>query len=379
MAHFYCIFYRISFVVGILLGVLLAVYFKQSVIQKCDFNLKNDNKQKTIPAYEAWFNKQSSIKKSILWDDVRYRNQTIFTESQYLFNKIKVVCIILIKSPKNFIAANETWATGCNSIMPIYLQIQNKIMPAKQPKESSSWVLLCSALNDIKPKDYKWVLVVKDSTFVIMENLRYYVAPFDANKRHYFGHPVKFWGVSYNSADAGYALSSGALKDFQKDVGKNRCKENSYWNREDFYLGKYLANMNITPINTVDNEGLSIFHPYSWYHLFYPGDNYYKTSIYPIKCCSKKSISFDAIESDKIYYFNYLLYKLQIFVYGSRGNIPNRDLLNDDKVWKQFLKEHGVHDNNIGSEQYYKLWENLVNSPDSFAQKLKNEQLFDYD
>jgi hypothetical protein len=33
---------------------------------------------------------------------------------------------------------------------------------------------------------------------------------------------------------------------------------------------------------------------------------------------------------------------------------------------------------NITSEQYYKIWENLVDDPTSFAKHMKHEDYFDY-
>lgn len=48
-------------------------------------------------------------------------------------------------------------------------------------------------------------------------------------------------------------------------------------------------------------------------------------------------------------------------------------------MWKDFLKSQKVYEFNISSEQYYKLWENLVNDPNSFASSMKKEELFDYE
>lgn len=60
------------------------------------------------------------------------------------------------------------------------------------------------------------------------------------------------------------------------------------------FPGKHLAKLNITPSDTRDSEGLSRFHPYNWYITFFPGEsnNYYSTSIYPVKCCSSSAITF---------------------------------------------------------------------------------------
>lgn len=60
------------------------------------------------------------------------------------------------------------------------------------------------------------------------------------------------------------------------------------------FSGKHLSKLNITATDTRDSEGLSTFHPYNLFITFFPGDsrNYYSTSVYPVKCCSKRSITF---------------------------------------------------------------------------------------
>jgi hypothetical protein len=84
-----------------------------------------------------------------------------------------------------------------------------------------------------------------------------------------------------------------------------------------------------------------------------------------------------AIEGDKMYTYYYLLYTVQLFRDGHFGNkLPSKQFT-DDEVWKQFLKERNVSEN-ITSEQYYKIWENLVDDPTSFAKHMKHEDYFDY-
>lgn len=369
MVHFYT---RLNFIIGIALGVLLAVYFQQFKINGGQKSRKNDF------LYQKWFKKEKLSRTKIAWDGLRYSNKSYYLESEYLYNKVTILCIILVKHQKYLEAAKNTWIKGCNTIKPIVIETQNKIMPRKQSKDKSSWALLCNVLKSREISTFNWVLIVKDTTFVIMENLRLLLAPLNSKKDHYFGHVAKFWGVNYNTGDAGYVLSDGALASFQKSIGNEKCLENSYWNREDYYLGKYLKSLNITPINVIDEESLSMFHPYSWYHAFFPGEGYFKNSAYPYNCCSKKSISFQAVEGEKMYTYNYLLYKLQIFSTGTKGNVKrNVSEIEDKKVWKKFLKERSIIDENISSDDYYKLWENLIHDPNSFAQNMKKENLFD--
>ncbi|XP_018568431.1 glycoprotein-N-acetylgalactosamine 3-beta-galactosyltransferase 1-like [Anoplophora glabripennis] len=370
MVHFYLRF--VAFVVGVLIGVSLAVYYKSYV----NINVKVPEK-KTIPSYNIWFEKQKLTRKFIPWDKLRYQKHDYLTESQYLSNKIKVLCIILVRNSKNVDAVKNTWSRGCTGIKFIEIFGKNGKVPMKRTKENSSWVLLCSSLKDTSDK-YHWIVVANDNTFIIMENLRYYVVNLNPSDKYYLGHAVTFWNTIYNSGDAGYLLSTGSLQAFKNKFQDSDCSTNTYWNREDFYLGKHLSSLNITPTDTRDAHGLSTFHPYNWYHVFFPGENYYKTSIFPVKCCSNNSIAFQAIEGDKMYTYYYLLYTLQIFLDGKVGNQPPIDAIPEEQVWKQFLKERNIPSENISSAQYYKLWEDLVDDPNSFAFNMKKEMEFDY-
>lgn len=103
--------------------------------------------------------------------------------------------------------------------------------------------------------------------------------------------------------------------------------------------------MNITPTDTRDVRGLSTFHGFNLQKLFFPGStltsNYYKMSVYPVRCCSPHSITFKVLlcyqivgfmgnfcvviqvaDHDKMYSINYLLYTLQLFESGVLGNVP---------------------------------------------------------
>lgn len=233
MVHFYL---RVTaFFFGALLGVILAKLCAYGNYEHLNVPVK-----KQIPSYKTWSRSQGLKSKPVSWDILRYRNSDIYQlESELLFRKIQVFCVIFVHSEKIFDGAKNTWIHNCNNWKLIEIKSnKNKYIAVKRSKENSSWVLLCQTLKNIAAH-YSWYLIVHDNTFAILENLRLLVAPYNSSEPHYLGFPVKFWNTEYNSGQAGYVLSNGALKAFQSSLSETECSTSAYWNREDFYLGMY--------------------------------------------------------------------------------------------------------------------------------------------
>lgn len=241
MFHF---FSRILFVLGFIIGVIIAV-----IILKLKEN-KNNNvhvtKIKSVrplnnSIYETWFASTRLFRRKLSFDTLRYGDNALLTESQFLYNRVSVLCVILVRNNRNAQAANNTWARSCNDVAFVHLPAKDKrkIIPIKKNKENSSWVSLCTTLINTAAS-YKWIFVVNDDTFAVVENLRPLLAGLDESEGHYLGHAVTFWMVTYNVGQAGYVLSRGSLLALkQKFNSSDSCRsEITYWNQEDMYLGK---------------------------------------------------------------------------------------------------------------------------------------------
>lgn len=231
--------FLISFLIGIFVGQLVPyfAFHKNDIIKGTQFTKPVKNLR-----YENWFKKNGLKRIKISLDDIRYGSNTYLLENQYLYNIVDILCVILVRNSKNVEAAKNTWAKKCNGIHLIYLSNNNKkkMMPTKKTKKNSSWTLLCNAFQKL-PNNFRWFLIINDSTFAIPENLRIMLAGFSSHKNYYIGHAVKFWGTIYNTGQAGYVLSNGTLQIFKdKFVNGNSClADASYMNQEDLYLGNY--------------------------------------------------------------------------------------------------------------------------------------------
>ncbi|XP_022918192.1 C1GALT1-specific chaperone 1-like protein [Onthophagus taurus] len=379
MYHFFA---RILFVVGVILGMFLATitviltnkYQTPSKISELTKFPNNFN-------YNKWLLNNGMQTEKVQMDAIRYKNHNYLLESEFLYDKVKVLCIILVRNMRNAEAAKATWAQSCNDVKLINLKVDKKkiLISMKKNKQSSTWRLLCNNLLNVS-NTFDWIFVVNDNTFGIVENLRLLVAPLDKLKGYYLGHAVNFWGLNYNIGLAGYAINNATLNALKNKLLKNNdscTTEITFMNKEDFYLGKILSSLNIFPEDTRDSLGLTTFHSYNLQQEFFVDLNYYKTSIYPVECCSSESITFQAIEADKMYMYHYLIYRLQVFTAGHLGNKTPSTNVPKDKVWKTFLKERGIPADNVSAQQYYKIWEDIVHDPSEFVKEMRQLK-YDY-
>lgn len=314
-------FARLLFLVGFLNGFFLAVLIIRLTEQKGPISQLSttSNALKTLnnSVYQKWFASTRLVRKKVSFDVLRYSNISSATEAKFLHDKVRVLCLILVRNAKNAEAAKNTWTKGCNAVefVGIEPKTKRKIWPIRKTKQHSSWVLLCKALLKIKMHD--WVVFVNDNTFVILENLRHLVAGFDYNDGHYFGHAVTFWTTIYNTGQAGYVLSWGSIEAIRiKFSYSELCtSEITYLNQEDMYLGKHLASLNITAVDTRDSKGFSRFYPHNWNQIFFPSSNMYKYSVFPVVCCSALSITFQ-VNIASCLHVSYLLE----FLLGNRSS-----------------------------------------------------------
>ena len=168
--------------------------------------------------------------------------------------------------------------------------------------------------------DADWFIKVDDDSFLIVENLRYFLSNYKTTDPHYFGrHFVPFGG--YNSGGAGYVFSKETLKRFIRVMrDPSKCKLKSA--AEDKEVGVCLSAVDVHPSDTRDELGRETFHPLAPDSHLIPGaiskDNwmhkYNKWQVFSgPNCCSDHSIAFHYITPKRMYSLNYFIYKLHAY------------------------------------------------------------------
>lgn len=244
-----------------------------------------------------------------------HENKTL---QKQLYDEVKVLCWIMT-SPRNLVKKAKhvvnTWGKRCNKLLIMSSQkddrLPNVVALAVGEGRNNLWAKTKEAFKYIYQHhldDADWFLKADDDTYVVAENLRYMLYPYSSSYPIYFGCRFKpFVKQGYMSGGAGYVLSKEAVIRFieQAIPDKSKCREDGD-GAEDvemgelkflvfffflekilkccLFLGKCLANVNVTAADTRDAEGRGRFFPFVPEHHLIPGhtspDSWYWKYVY---------------------------------------------------------------------------------------------------
>lgn len=160
-------------------------------------------------------------------------------------------------------AISNTWATKCSKIVFFSSRKGYFSTPSVKLKTKSgihSWDALREAIMHLSKNylnDFNWFLGVQEDTFVIMENLAYFLSVYNSSLPWYFGHGYTAWGYSYNVAGAGAVLSNGALRRLSNKLAKGHCSGSSH--SGDQSMAQCLSELGVQAQDTRDHLGRATF------------------------------------------------------------------------------------------------------------------------
>lgn len=174
---------------------------------------------------------------------------------------------------------------------------------------------------------YDWFLKADDDTYVIVENLRYFLKDKDPLEPIYYGVRFKqFVKQGFMSGGGGYVLSREAVKRFVTEAlslqDQEACSSNGIRGAEDVNLGQCLESVGVTAGDSRDPSGKPRFFSHNPLTLFYkaPLINrfhwywrylWYNHDVGP-DCCSPHLISFHDIDPRMMWTLETLLYRMHI-------------------------------------------------------------------
>ncbi|KAK3743745.1 hypothetical protein RRG08_043477 [Elysia crispata] len=203
------------------------------------------------------------------YEDERHHHDDDNVAKQ-LYQKVKVACWILTQ-PKNLmkkaIHVKNTWAKRCN--MYVFMSSEtNDSFPTVGLNVSEGRQHLTAKtmrafkyLHDHHLQEFDWFLKADDDTYVIVENLRYFLSNEDPREPIYFGQRFKpFVKQGYASGGGGYVLSREALRRFGAEgyAKSSLCARDR--GAEDIEMGRCLQNLGVHLKPSLDALGRTRFH-----------------------------------------------------------------------------------------------------------------------
>ncbi len=316
-----------GFIVGLATGLLLTVTFPSSQNPIC--SISTNSKLSSLMNSGSKNSKDEKLMSKSKYKEGKHigYNDTL---ARKLKKEVRILCWILT-SPKTIHtkgkAVKETWGKRCNKLIfmssendPSYPAINLNVTESRE----NLWDKTRAAFKYVYQhhlNDADWFVKADDDSFVIVENLRYFLSKYNPNKPHFFGRWFTPFG-GYNSGGAGYVLSRKSVREFMRAMN-NPWKCPTKYFAEDVAMGNCLAIYDIHPGDTRDSLGRETFHPYALEYHFIPGyigkdDWLHSYDKFPLQvgpnCCSDHSMTFHYVDINNMYVYDYFIHHL--YPYG---------------------------------------------------------------
>ncbi|CAL1532603.1 unnamed protein product [Lymnaea stagnalis] len=254
-----------------------------------------------------------------------------------LFKTVRVACWIMT-SPSNLdkkaIHVKNTWTKRCNVVVFISSE-RNDRFPTVGVNASEGRKHLTAKtmqafeyLYDRHLDDADWFLKADDDTYVIMENLRYFLSGEDPEKPVYFGQRYRpYVKQGYAAGGPGYVISKEALRRYGQRGSQNfsLCRNDSGY--EDVEFGRCLEKLGVILKPSLDAQNGTRFHnwtPESYLWAQFPKEFLaydFENGRAGIENVSDYAIAFHYISPTKMYDLEFFIYHLR--PYGIL-NIPRK-------------------------------------------------------
>lgn len=272
--------------------------------------------------------------------------------ADWLFAHVRILCVLFTVSKRHYdhaIHVKNVWLSRCNDRVIVSTEFDNglgaiALLPNATGDESvSSWRRTKAAIqyvNEYHTSGIDWILMVKDDTFVVMENLRYMLYAYSADQPMAFGHRRRMDGLSNGYLDRGaYVLSRSAVQ----TIAHNGCDDDDLANdgqsdSVELELAKCLNKLDILFGDSRDDIGKERFFPNSPQQHLFPEQRddpyrFYATIDGP-DSISEWAIAFSNVYVAHSYAYEYLLYKLRPYgiVQHDRYLPMNADCVNGNVI-----------------------------------------------
>jgi glycoprotein-N-acetylgalactosamine 3-beta-galactosyltransferase len=248
------------------------------------------------------------------------------TIAQSLYDKVRILCWVMTTPANHMTKAihiQATWGRRCNVLLFVTENDENdgtiptlvvEVLTGREHLTAKTM----SAFKYVYQhhfNDADWFLKADDDTYVILENLRYFLSSQNTREPVYFGqHFAMFLKQGYFSGGAGYILSKQALTRLAERP-KGLCHDDDGY--EDAEMGRCMELLGVRTGDSRDRLGRTRFHcftPKMHIHGGYP-DWYYqydqRGGRKGIESISDYAISFHYVSPEDMYNLEFYVYHLR--------------------------------------------------------------------
>lgn len=201
------------------------------------------------------------------------------------YEKIRILCWVMTNPKSHESKARHvkaTWGKRCNVLVFMSSQADPSLPAIKLDVDEGRdhlWAKTVGGFNysyHQHLQDADWFMKADDDTYVVLENLRYFLSSHNASTPIHFGCKFKpYVKQGYMSGGAGYVLSREALKRFvEKGIAPGhpqRCQDKSDGGAEDVDMGMCLEALGVAAGDSRDSLGRGRFFPFVPEHHVVPG------------------------------------------------------------------------------------------------------------
>ncbi|XP_017059489.1 glycoprotein-N-acetylgalactosamine 3-beta-galactosyltransferase 1 [Drosophila ficusphila] len=259
----------------------------------------------------------------------------------WLKREVRILCLVLTMPSSHATKAarvNRTWGARCNKLIFMssktdpHLNILKMNIPEYRQNLYAKVRTGMAFAHKHHLNEYDWFLKADDDTYIVMENLRLFLYPYDPESSVYFGCRFKSsYSQGYMSGGGGYVLSRDALRRLNLFAlnSTTTCKLNG--DSEDLQIGHCLQDVGVIAGDTRDFHARHRFLPVSPFQLmpeYEVGswmDSYFFHKPNRSDCCSASAISFHYVRDVDFEFFEFFLYYLSVFgTHRSQRALPSR-------------------------------------------------------
>ncbi|XP_043913267.1 C1GALT1-specific chaperone 1-like isoform X2 [Protopterus annectens] len=236
-----------------------------------------------------------------------------------LRQRVRVYCIIFVtpKELEQWAAVEQTWSKHCDKA-EFYSSEDVKAFKTINLETADKWKMIlraCMLAYQNYINEYNWFLIVNHNTFVIIENLKYFL--FDKNPEHpyYIGKSLKHGSDNYIDSRGGIVLSKEALRRFITSL--DRCLEN-YKSvghlSPDVVFALCLKYKRVLATNAEDNKGRMLFNTNIVNNLINEAMSTHPQNVLN-GCCADTAITFHGLSPNQMHIMMYGVYRLHAYGY----------------------------------------------------------------